>query len=357
MPMKHIPIDQLRPTSQAESVYLVQELELKTKRNGDPFASLTLVDATGSIQAVMWDNLGAILNREVSVNDFAHVAGEISTFNNKLQLVLRKIAKVADEHVDFSRFVPVTPYDRAELERQFDARIAEVTNPDCRRLLDYLFGDGPRSVRAEFLAAPAAVRVHQAYVGGLVEHTLAVVRNALLLARHYQPYDHDLLITGGLLHDLGKIREYEWTRVIRYTDEGRLVGHISIATGMLYLAFEELAPFDRLLQWHILHLLLSHHGKREYGSPVLPKTREAFLLHYGDYTDAYLSTYCAETDVARAKGEAWTPFNRLFDTYLYAGSTRTEGGVAMPTGGGAVEADDPRFFFGTAGDSVDDPGT
>ncbi len=356
MAMKHTPIDQLRPAATAESVYLLQELELKTKRNGDPFASLVLADATGTLQAVIWDNLAPVLNRDVKPDDFVLVTGELGTFNNALQLVIRKIVRVPDEKVDLARFVPVSPRDPKELESELDALIAQVKSKDCRRILDYFLGTGPRSVRKEFCQAPAAVRVHQAYIGGLVEHTLAVIRNALVLAEQYRPYDRDLLVTGGLLHDLGKIREYEWKRVIRYTDEGRLIGHISIATGMLYRAFEELAPVDELLQWNLLHLILSHHGKREFGSPVLPKTREAYLLHYGDLTDAYLTVYCEDTRKAREQGEAWTPFNRLFDTYLYAGPTRSEALPPQSKDPRAMETDDPRFFGGAGGDNVDDPG-
>jgi len=355
MAMKHIPINHLRPASTVESIYLLQELELKTKRNGDPFATLTLVDGTGTIEGVMWDSLGPILNREVAANDFVQVSGEIGTFNNKLQFVVRRIVRVPDEKVDVTRFVPVCPQDLGELESRLDALIGEVKG-DCRRLLDYFFGPGPQSLRREFCTAPAAVRVHQAYVGGLLEHTLAVVRNALILADQYPPYDRDLLIAGGLLHDLGKVREYDWTRVIRYTDEGRLVGHIAIAVGLFYHAFRDLDPFDALLQWNLLHLLLSHHGKREYGSPVLPKTREAFILHYADYNDAYLSVYVEETDRARSQQESWTGFNRLFDTYLYAGPTRSDAAQPPHPRPPVVEPEDPRFFFGTGGDSVDDPG-
>lgn len=354
MAMKHVPIDQLRPAGSVESVYLLQELELKTKRNGDPFASLTFADSTGSLQGVMWDNLGPVINHDVAQNDFVLVSGEVGTFNNNLQLVVRRIAPVADAQVDLARFLPMCPQDLGELERRLDALIGEVKG-DCRRLLDHFLGQGPQSLRRDFCSAPAAVRVHQAYIGGLLEHTLCVVGNALTLADRYKPYDRDLLITGALLHDLGKIREYDWRRVIRYTDEGRLIGHISIATGLYYRAFQELAPFDELLQWNLLHLLLSHHGKREYGSPVLPKTREAFLLHYADLSDAYLAIFVTETDKAREKGEAWTGFNKLFDTYLYSGATRADGALPLQRPAN-LEPDDPRFFFGSGGDSVDDPG-
>lgn len=355
--MKHTPITQLRPNSTFDSIYLVQKLEVKSKRTGEPFATLLFSDATGTLSAVQWDNLEPILSRKINVEDFVAVSGDLSLYNNSLQATVKRIEKMPDEKVDFSRFVPVTPRDRAELERALDARIAEVQNGDLRRLLEYLIGknNSPGNVRADYLAAPAAVRVHQAYLGGLLEHTLNVCTNALALADRYKPYDRDLLITGALLHDIGKIREYEWRRAISYSDEGRMLGHIPIGSLMINDALRALAPFDKRLGQHILHLILSHHGKREYGSPVLPKTREAILLHYGDYTDAYLATFCHDIDEARALGVAWTPYNKLFDTYLYAGPTRSNEALPLLPGLDRLLPDDPRLKT-QGSDAVDDPG-
>lgn len=329
--MERVPIAQLRPSTRVEGVYYLEEMELRTKKNGEPFASLKLRDATGSAPAVMWEGLNPLLSRQVNPEDFVRIRGEVSLYNNAPQIIVSRIEKVADEEVNFADFIPSTPCDRAALERELDERIAEVRNPDCRRLLEYFFGAGPASVRRAFCEAPAAAKVHQAYLGGLLEHTLAVLRNALLLAPNYQPCDRDALITGALLHDLGKIREFEWRRVIRYTDEGRLVGHITIAAGMVQNALRELAPFDERLGWNLLHILISHHGKLEYGSPVTPKTREAILLHQADWTDAYMDIYSQETARARELGQTWTPYNRLFETWLYAGPI--QGAPAAPGGG------------------------
>jgi 3'-5' exoribonuclease len=352
--MKHIPITQLQPAPNVESVYLLQQVEWKNKRNGDPFVSVVFADATGTVPGVLWDNFTALINRQVVAEDFVLVTGEVSLYNNSPQFIVRKLVKVPDEQVDFRKFLAHTPKDLGELEAELDERIASIASPDCRRLLEYFLGRESGRIRKDFCAAPAAVRVHQAYIGGLLEHTLAVLRNALVIADQYKPYDRDLLITGGLLHDAGKIREYAWNRIIRYTDEGRLVGHISICVGWLSLAFRDLAPFDERLAWNLVHLVLSHHGKREWGSPVLPKTREALFLHYADFTDAYLATYCLETDRAREQGELWTSFNKLFDTYLYAGPTRS-GETIPPNTIPPMEPEDPRWF-GSGGDSVDDPG-
>jgi len=355
--MPRIPVAQLRPAPQADSIFLLQEIEMRNKKNGDPYAALKLADATGSIPGVMWDNLGPVINRQVAVDDFVQVSGEIALYNNALQFVVKRIQKVPDSRVDLREYIAHTPFDIAELERQLDERIAEVKHPDCRRLLDYFLGkDGVgAATRAAFCQAPAAARIHQAYIGGLLEHTLAVLRNALMLAESYKPYDRDLLITGGLLHDLGKIREYDWRRVIRYTDVGRLVGHLSIGAHMVALAIRELAPFDERLGWNILHIVLSHHGKLEYGAPVVPKTREALLLHYGDYTDAYLASYCDDIERARRQGQLWTPYSRMFQAFLYAGPTRSD--APLPPAGEIFQPnpESPDLFGQPEGD-VDDSG-
>lgn len=331
-PRRRTPVAQLAAGESIDSVYLLSAAEQRSKKNGDPFFSLTLADATGNINAVMWDHHESLVAGTVAADDFVRIEGSVADYNGALQLTLRRIERVEESEIVVADFLAVSPRPRAEMEAELDALIESVKNADCRRLLAKLFGNA--RFRELYCTAPAAAKIHQAYISGLLEHTLNVVRNALLLANNYRPFDRDLLVTAGILHDVGKIREYSWRRTIGYTDEGRLLGHISIGAAMVDGVIRNLAReadgFSEFYHRHILHLILSHHGKLEYGSPTVPKTREALLLHYGDYTDAYLSSYVEAINAAQAKGQGWTGYNKMFEAYLYAGTTPAAEPVAAP---------------------------
>ncbi|MBI5154080.1 HD domain-containing protein [Candidatus Poribacteria bacterium] len=325
----------LKPGDAVDSVYHLSSLDQRAKKSGDPFYSLVVRDASGSIPGVMWDRLGPLLDGRIKTDDFVRVRGQVAEYNGAPQLTVHRMDHIADEEVNVDDFLPVSPRPRVQLEAELEELLASVKQPDCRRLLMRLFAH--RDFREAYCTAPAAAKIHQAYISGLLEHTLNVVRNALQLAEHYPPVDRDLLITGGILHDVGKIREYSWKRSISYTDEGRLIGHISIGAGMIEGAMRELGRqpegFSEHYRQHILHIILSHHGKLEYGSPVLPKTKEALLLHYGDFTDAYLTTYCDVVNPVSDRGQRWTPYSRMFEAYLYAGgSPQGLQGAAQPQG-------------------------
>jgi 3'-5' exoribonuclease len=330
-----------------ETILLLSAAEKRSKKNGDPYYSLTFADASGTVQGVMWDNHDALVAELLKVGDFVRVEAFAADYNGALQLTVRRLDRVPDADVEMADFLAVSPRSRPEMEAELDALIATVENQDCRRLLDRLLGHA--KLRELYCTAPAAAKVHQAYISGLLEHTLNVVRTALFLGENYKPYDRDVLVTAGLLHDIGKIREYNWRRLIVYTDEGRLMGHISIGAAMIdgtmrALAREE-GGFSPQVHQHILHCVLSHHGKLEYGSPVVPKTKEALMLHYADYTDAYLASYCDAIVAAQNKNQGWTPYNKMFEAYLYAGPPATAPGsdVGGPATVPQAGSEDPRW--------------
>lgn len=271
----------------------------------------------------MWDNHAALLDKTISQEDFVYVEANASEFNGAAQLVVRRMNRLEDADVNMVDFLAVSPRNREEMEGELDAWIDQVKHPACQRLLARLFGH--ERFRELFCTAPAAASIHQAYRHGLLEHTLNVVHHAVHLIQLYKPYSHDLLITAGLLHDVGKIREFEWRRTIRYSDEGQLLGHISIGANMVDSAIRSLQRepegFPADFHHHILHLILSHHGKLEYGSPVVPKTKEALVLHYADYADAYLSSYQTLTTQASDANAGWTSYQRRFEGPLYSGPT------------------------------------
>jgi len=338
-----------------ETILLLASAEKRAKKNGDPFFSLSFSDASGSIQGVMWDNHAALISDSVKPGDFVRIEAFAAEYNGALQLTVRRLELVPDSEVDLADFLAVSPRPRKEMEEELDALIASVENTDCRRLLDRLLGHA--RLRELYCTAPAAAKVHQAYISGLLDHTLNVIRTALFLGENYKPFDRDVIVTAGLLHDIGKIREYDWRRVITYTDEGRLLGHISIGAAMIDGAIRALgreeAGFSPLIHQHILHCVLSHHGKLEYGSPIVPKTKEALLLHYADYTDAYLASYCDAIEAAQNRGQAWTPYNRMFEAFLYAGPGATQGTAPAPAEVPQTESEDPRWGGNSGGGNLD----
>jgi 3'-5' exoribonuclease len=356
-PRQRQSVSSLASGDAVDEVYLLSTCDQRTKKNGDPFFSMTLRDATGSVNAVMWDRHEELVEGRIVADHFVHVEGATAEFNGAPQVTVRRIRKVEEASVTVADFLPVSPIPRGELEAQLDALLASVRQPDCKRLLGKLFGNA--RFRELYCTAPAAARIHQAYIHGLLEHTLNVVRNALALGEVYGPVDRDLLITAGLLHDVGKIREYDWRRTITYTDEGRLLGHISIGAGMIDGVIREMqrSPegFPEHYRLHILHLILSHHGKLEYGSPTIPKTREAFLLHYADYNDAYMASFNELMVEAQQKNQRWTPYNRMFGSYLLVpppDPSNIPGTASEPLG--TVEDLDPREAVHSAEGNPDD---
>lgn len=315
--MVHMKIAELEPGTTLKSVYLIQSLEKRQKRSGEMYVALVLQDKTGTIQAVMWENAGKLLRGEINAEDFVKVSGDVGIYNNQLQLTVRSLEKVADDKVDLEQFLPHSKRSLEEMHAELREAIESVKTPPLKALLKSFFDD------AEFLdafsRAPSAMSMHQAYIGGLLEHTLAVLRVAHAIGALYPPYDYDLLTTGVLLHDMGKIHEFGYRRAIRYTSVGRLLGHIPIGFCLVDRKIEAIPHFPQETRILLLHLLLSHHGQKEWGSPRRPKTIEALLLHYADYIDAYLSTYRETTEKARERGELWTEYQRMFERFLFAG--------------------------------------
>ncbi|MDX2176233.1 MAG: HD domain-containing protein [Candidatus Sumerlaeia bacterium] len=318
----HVRISELRPGMTIQSAYLVASVEQRTKKNGEPFFMLQLADVSGTIPAVMWDNHDSLVAGTVGVEDFAVVTADVAEFKDAPQLTLRRIGTVDEALIDTRNFLAESPRPRAEMEAELDALLARIRHPDVRRLMAKMLGH-PK-LREAYCTAPAAARLHQAYRGGLLEHTLIVVNHALNAAPQYEPVNRDVLIAGALLHDVGKVREYSWRRTILYTDEGRLLGHVVMGAMMAEAAIRELQRepegFDDSLRRHILHLILSHHGKLEWGAPSTPKTREALLLHYADQMDAFMVIATDDMKRAAVRGDEWTSYNRFFESYLFAGT-------------------------------------
>lgn len=294
------------------NVFQVRRKELLPfKEKPGKFLSLSLGDKTGEIDAKLWDNAedeAAGLN----IADFVLVKGVVTTYNQRPQITLETVKKVNVKPADLVYFLPTSPRDVAEMWEELQQKIAQVANPHLQNLLRQVFAD--ETVAEQFRRAPAAKSHHQAYLGGLLEHTLNVMRLAEQIAAAYEGIDRDLLLTGAVLHDIGKIYEYRYDLFIDYTDAGRLLGHIVMGANLVQDRIRSLPDFPETLKLKVLHMIVSHHGRYEWQSPKRPKFLEAAILHQADYLDAEVDKFLqAKHNYSQ---ESW-PYIRILERYIF----------------------------------------
>jgi len=284
--MKKVFVEQLRDGDTVGDFFAVAQCERKTTGANKPFLSLVLSDATGRVPAVAWDNVDR-LAAALQPGAVARIEAAVGSYKGELQLKIMdaRPLKAADK-INPADFTPKTPHDVEHLYAQLLACRERVSDRHLRALLDAFF-TAP-AFAEQFKQHPAAKRMHHAYRGGLLEHTLSVAQACLRICEHYSFLNRDLLITGALLHDIGKLAEMSGELVNDYTTQGQLVGHLSIGCEMVAKAAAAIPGFPDILKWHVQHMILSHHGQYEFGAPVLPSTLEALTLHYLDMLDAHL---------------------------------------------------------------------
>lgn len=296
---------------------LAQEAAYKTSAKGSEYLELKLGDASGDLKAFLWDVRAIEGDMDaVRADAFLWVKGAVTSYNGRLQMKLDKVRFAADAEVgDFSRFFPVSARPVLEMLAELDALVASVEDPWIRRLLEALFV-ADADLRGAFAQAPAAKSMHHVFLGGLLEHTLSVAGLADRACAHYRDMNRDLVLAGVLLHDVGKTAELSYQRSFGYTDAGNLLGHIALETDWINRAVGKIPGFPEDLRLQILHIVLSHHGRLEFGSPVLPKTPEALLVHYLDDLDGKLEVMFRAAQDASDSG-SWSPFHRALDRMVY----------------------------------------
>ena len=296
---------------------LAQEAAYKVSVKGTEYLELKLADASGDLKGFLWDLRAVEGDLEaIRADAFVRVKGSVTTFNGRLQLRVDKIRFAPDAEVgDFSAFFPVSARPVPEMLAELDACLASVLDPWIRGLLTALFVDDAE-LRAAFALAPAAKSMHHAYLGGLLEHSLSVLGMAERACAHYPLLNQDLVLAGALLHDVGKTAELSYQRSIGYTDAGNLLGHISLEAEWISRAVGRIPGFPEGLRLQILHIVLSHHGRLEFGSPVLPKTPEALLVHYLDDLDGKLEVMFRAVAEENGVG-SWSPYSRALDRMIY----------------------------------------
>jgi 3'-5' exoribonuclease len=314
--MKEKYVEEIREGESVVEHFLVSSRELLTTRNGNPYISLTLQDKTGSIDGKIWDRAQhnySLFQRD----DFVKVDALAESYRGVLQLNIKRIRKSEAEEVSLEDFLPGSERPAKEMQEELLTLLGSVENPHLKGLLDAFLSD--QEFMSAFSEAPAARGVHHVYLGGLLEHTISVLKLCSFLADFYPEVDRDLLLTAAMFHDVGKVRELSVTPSIDYTDEGRLIGHTLLGVEIVAQRAGELQDFPPQLLTLIEHAVISHHGLLEFGAVKRPKTVEALLLHYADDIDAKVNAFRRIISEDRDPDSSWTSYNRLLDRYIFKG--------------------------------------
>jgi 3'-5' exoribonuclease len=305
------------------SYFLIAAITARDRKPSGQYLAITLADKSGQFEARMWEDFADVV-QTCSAGCYVKVQGQVSKYQGKYQITLTKMRLAAASEIDTADFIPTTQYDIPSMAAELRSYVDAFSNPHLRRLV-FAFLDDP-TLGPAFLEAPAAKRLHHAWIGGLLEHVVSLVRVCLANAPFYPEVDPDLLVTGAILHDIGKVRELSWGSSFDYTLEGQLIGHISIAQRLLQEKITQLDaanpndPFPQNLRLLIEHMILSHHGKLEFGSPKLPMTPEAMLLSALDDLEAKFQALRNEFASAQSAGRSpseTTEWVRSMDRALF----------------------------------------
>jgi 3'-5' exoribonuclease len=307
-------VKEIKDRDQVNAVFLVKDKILAMAKNGKPYMNLRLMDKSGEIEAKVWDNT-ELLDKQFDKDDFVKVRGKASVYMNKMQVVIAEIGKIPEEDVVLADFLPESLRDGAEMRRELSDTVAALGNRHLKGMMEAFLAD------EEFLGlycqAPAAKGMHHVYLGGLLEHSLSLVKLVKSIVPLYSGINEDLLIVGALLHDVGKIHEMSFGRSFDYTDAGKLLGHITIGVELVDEKIRTVDGFPRELALLLKHMLLSHHGQYEYGSPKRPKTVEATILNYLDDMDSKINGIQSHIAKETASTSRWTAHHRLYDRYFF----------------------------------------
>ncbi len=316
MKMKTIYIKDIKPGEKIKDSFLVTEKNMAFSQKGAPYLNIRLKDKTGEVDGKIWEN-AVEWDKQFNKGDIIQANGGAVSFKSTVQLSITGLRKVDEADIDLAEYLPVAKGDIDVMFADLMAFVEQIETPCLRVLLHLFFND--EKIAALFKKAPAAKGFHHVYIGGLLEHTLSVIRLLDQMTNHYQGINRDILITGGILHDIGKIYEYSYDSIFDYSDQGRLIGHIVIGIEMLDAKIAALGDFPERLAMELRHLILSHHGTQEFGSPKRPKTLEALIVHFIDDLDAKVNAFQEFIEESRDVDSAWTPFHKLFERFIYKG--------------------------------------
>jgi len=317
------------------SSFVVASKQVKAKKNGEPYLALVLADRTGQIEAKMWDNVDEFI-LAFEQDDFLKIKGLINKYKNRFQLTIHKLRRMEEADIDFTDYLPKTTKDIGELWRTLTEFVATFQNPHLKSLVELFMADA--EIAERYRNAPAAKTLHHAYIGGLLDHVVSLFRSCDLMCRNYPQVNRDLLLTGAFLHDIGKIQELAYNRAFSYTTRGQLLGHMIIELEMLQAKLAELPDFPADLKILLEHMIISHHGQYDFGSPKLPMFPEALMLHYLDDLDSKMEAMRAHFEREAQLEGPWTSYNASLGRPLLDSRKFMEGEKAPATKTGAEES-------------------
>ncbi len=336
---KNTQIKEITDGQTVHDLFLVREMSQGETKAGKPYLSLVLMDATGEISGRVWENAEQLMG-ECPAGAIVAVFAQAQAYKGILQLRIDTLSRITESEVDLALFVPSTQGNVTLMAKELVKLAGSVENPFLKELLLSLFGE--RRLMQSFKKAPAAKVMHHAYVGGLLEHTLGVARLADSITTLYPSLDRSLLLAGALLHDIGKLEEFSFDSFpFEYSDRGRLVGHMVLGIEMIQEKITGISGFPEDLADRLKHLILSHHGRHEFGSPSLPMMQEAFALNFLDDLDAKINYLDRLAGQVKGDGYQWTEFQRNLERFLFVKGHPTDEGSA-PLGQGQDNGVDPR---------------
>lgn len=345
MTISGIKLAELKANQTVEMQLLIRRKNLAQSRNGKDYLNLKLGDSSAEISAFLWDD-AVRADAGLKEGDCVHIKGRTQIFNGNLQLTLSFI-ELWQGPVDPRNFLPQSTRHIPTMQRDLLKIITDIRDPWLKRLVQAFFVKD-QTFAADFALAPAAKAMHHAWLGGLLEHTLGVARLALKVTPLYPQINADLVLTGALLHDIGKVRELVYERNFDYSTAGRLLGHVMIGARMIQEKVKTIKNFPDTTLMLVEHLILSHHGEYEYGSPKRPKTLEAILLNFIDDLDAKVVAVSTHLENGGNEASDWSDFHRLFGRAFYAAPLpdSPESSPADPAAesGSTIPSETPRLF-------------
>ena len=312
--MKKIFVNELKENEKVESIFLVKQKSILNTKTGKPYLNLLLMDKTGEIKGRVWEQAES-WDKLFVKDDFIKVTSTVVTYQNSLQLNISKITPCPLSEIATTDFLPQAENDIEQTFSKLKTIIDGIKNPYLKQLLDLFMAD-EQFVRL-IKISPAAKELHHVYLGGLLEHTLSVSNLILQVSKNYEGLNLDLLLAGGILHDIGKIHELTYSKSFDYSDSGRLIGHITLGVEMINEKIRLIPDFPQELATNLKHLIISHHGEYHYGSPKRPKILEAFILYYLDDLDAKVEGIKRFIQRGKENQSNWAGYHQVFERYIY----------------------------------------
>ena len=312
--MKSQYAEELRSGQTVKEVFVLSWKSIKDKKDGGVFAVLEFSDRSGTIQGIAWDNVVESVS-VLSVGDFVFVVGNVNEYNDRLQIVVNSIKRIDEDGINPKDFLPCAEEDIDHAFSEINDFRNNIKDAHLKQILDAFFKD--RDFIEKFKLAPAAKRVHHAYIGGLVVHTRNILKLIDKVNGVYAGLNLDLLITAGILHDIGKVYEYTYTRNIDFSTQGRMFGHIVIGYELIADKIKQIPGFPESLKLRLLHMILSHHGEYEWGSPKQPSFLEALILHFLDNLDSKVEIMTSARKKNKGMEKDWSDYHPFLEREIY----------------------------------------